>query len=200
MAAPAIADAAAVLALKDGVVMLGAAMAFVLLFRRLGLGAVLGYLVAGALVGPSGLRLVNAPEEMLHIADFGIVLLLFLVAHRDQIYLGSDFDFAKDRAAYAFEAGAGNEFVYGAGAILHADALGEHGWGRRYATVLLVRPIPRFLWPSKYDDAAAMLGTPSIEVNPGTNDEELVIGVWMMEPGEDAVVGRRLNEVLSAKA
>lgn len=69
----------AALALRDGVVMLGAAMAFVLLFRRLGLGAVLGYLVAGALVGPSGLGLVNAPEGMLHIADFGIVLLLFLV-------------------------------------------------------------------------------------------------------------------------
>ncbi|MDQ8754893.1 cation:proton antiporter [Sphingosinicella sp. LHD-64] len=67
------------LALRDGVVMLGAAMAFVMLFRRLGLGAVLGYLVAGALVGPSGLGLVNAPEGMLHIADFGIVLLLFLV-------------------------------------------------------------------------------------------------------------------------
>jgi len=71
--------AAAALALRDGVVMLGAAMAFVLLFRRFGLGAVLGYLVAGALVGPHGLGLVNAPEEMLHIADFGIVLLLFLV-------------------------------------------------------------------------------------------------------------------------
>lgn len=69
----------AALALRDGVVMLGAAMGFVLLFRRLGLGAVLGYLVAGALVGPSGLGLVNAPEGMLHIADFGIVLLLFLV-------------------------------------------------------------------------------------------------------------------------
>lgn len=71
--------AEAALALRDGVVMLGAAMAFVLVFRRLGLGAVLGYLVAGALVGPHGLGLVNAPEEMLHIADFGIVLLLFLV-------------------------------------------------------------------------------------------------------------------------
>jgi glutathione-regulated potassium-efflux system protein KefB len=69
----------AALALRDGVIMLGAAMAFVLLFRRLGLGAVLGYLVAGALVGPAGLGLVNAPEGMLHIADFGIVLLLFLV-------------------------------------------------------------------------------------------------------------------------
>lgn len=51
------------------------------------------------------------------------------------------------------------------------------------------------------DAAKAMReGTPSIEVNPGTNDEELVIGVWMLEPGEDAVVARRLNEVLGAKA
>jgi monovalent cation:proton antiporter-2 (CPA2) family protein len=66
--------------LRDGVILLGAAMAFVTLFRRFGLGAVLGYLVAGAVVGPNGLGLVNAsPEGMLRIADLGIVLLLFLV-------------------------------------------------------------------------------------------------------------------------
>jgi glutathione-regulated potassium-efflux system protein KefB len=70
---------ATALVLRDGVIMLGAAMLFVMLFRRLGLGAVLGYLVAGALIGPDGLRLISAPAEMLHIADFGIVLLLFLV-------------------------------------------------------------------------------------------------------------------------
>jgi glutathione-regulated potassium-efflux system protein KefB len=70
---------ATALVLLDGVLMLGAALAFVLLFRRFGLGAVLGYLVAGALIGPSGLGLIVAPEGMLHIADFGIVLLLFLV-------------------------------------------------------------------------------------------------------------------------
>jgi len=70
---------ATALVLRDGVIMLGAALLFVMLFRRLGLGAVLGYLVAGALVGPDGLGLISAPEEMLHIADFGIVLLLFLV-------------------------------------------------------------------------------------------------------------------------
>ncbi|HEX8365938.1 MAG TPA: monovalent cation:proton antiporter-2 (CPA2) family protein [Allosphingosinicella sp.] len=70
---------AAALLLRDGVIMLGAAMLFVMLFRRLGLGAVLGYLVAGALVGPHALGLIGAPEEMLHVADFGIVLLLFLV-------------------------------------------------------------------------------------------------------------------------
>ncbi|HEX8668482.1 MAG TPA: monovalent cation:proton antiporter-2 (CPA2) family protein [Allosphingosinicella sp.] len=70
---------ATALVLRDGVIILGAALLFVMLFRRLGLGAVLGYLVAGALIGPHGLRLITAGEEMLHIADFGIVLLLFLV-------------------------------------------------------------------------------------------------------------------------
>jgi hypothetical protein len=99
------------------------------------------------------------------------LLLLFLVAHRDQIYLGSDFDFGKDARTFAFQAHSGNEFVYGAGAILHADAAGAYSWGRRYATVLLVRPVPRFLWPSKYEDAAAVLGTPSIATNLGVGTD-----------------------------
>jgi glutathione-regulated potassium-efflux system protein KefB len=73
------AQQATALVLRDGVIMLGAALLFVMLFRRLGLGAVLGYLIAGALIGPDGLGLISAPGEMLHIADFGIVLLLFLV-------------------------------------------------------------------------------------------------------------------------
>ena len=65
--------------LRDGVVMLGAALAFVLLFRKLGLGATLGYLVAGALIGPQLLRLVDGADSKLGIADLGITLLLFLV-------------------------------------------------------------------------------------------------------------------------
>jgi hypothetical protein len=36
-------------------------------------------------------------------------------------------------------------------------------WGRRYLTVLLVRPVPRSLWPTKYADAAQFLGIPSID-------------------------------------
>jgi hypothetical protein len=95
------------------------------------------------------------------------LLLLFLVTHRGEIYLGSDFDFEQTSRTFAFSPGSGNEFVYGSGAILHADATGAYGWGRRYATVLFVRPIPRALWPSKYDDAAAVLGTPSIQTNLG---------------------------------
>ncbi|AUW58845.1 sodium:proton exchanger [Sphingobium sp. SCG-1] len=65
--------------LTEGVILLGAGVAFVMLFRRFGLGAVLGYLVAGAVVGPQGLRLVGGGESKLAIAEIGIVLLLFLV-------------------------------------------------------------------------------------------------------------------------
>ena len=59
--------------------LLGFALAFVLLFRRLGLGATLGYIVAGALVGPHVLGLVDDPERILVFAELGIVFLLFLV-------------------------------------------------------------------------------------------------------------------------
>ena len=65
--------------LSEGVILLGAAVFFVILFRRFGLGAVLGYLIAGALVGPQGLGLVGGAESKLAIAEIGIVLLLFLI-------------------------------------------------------------------------------------------------------------------------
>jgi glutathione-regulated potassium-efflux system protein KefB len=65
--------------LSDAVVMLGFALAFVLLFRRLGLGATLGYLVAGAVIGPQVLGLTGEAESKIAIAELGIVLLLFVV-------------------------------------------------------------------------------------------------------------------------
>lgn len=65
--------------LRDGVILLGFGLAFVLLFRRLGLGATLGFLVAGAVVGPHLLGLVGDAEAKLGIAELGITLLLFIV-------------------------------------------------------------------------------------------------------------------------
>ncbi|WP_431470884.1 cation:proton antiporter domain-containing protein [Sphingosinithalassobacter sp. LHW66-3] len=65
--------------LRDGVPLLGFGLLFVLLFRRLGLGATLGYLVAGAVVGPAVLGLVGDAEEKMGVAELGIALLLFLV-------------------------------------------------------------------------------------------------------------------------
>lgn len=65
--------------MHDGFLLLGFALAFVLLFRRLGLGATLGYLVAGAVLGPFVLGMVGDAEQKLGFAELGITLLLFLV-------------------------------------------------------------------------------------------------------------------------
>ncbi|HVF36445.1 MAG TPA: monovalent cation:proton antiporter-2 (CPA2) family protein [Sphingomicrobium sp.] len=59
--------------------MLGTALIFVSLFRKLGLGATLGYIVGGALIGPQLLALVDDPEDMAAISEIGIALLLFIV-------------------------------------------------------------------------------------------------------------------------
>ncbi len=66
-------------ALRDATVLLGFALFFVLLFRKLGLGATLGFLVAGAVVGPQGLGLVGDADAKMGIAELGITLLLFIV-------------------------------------------------------------------------------------------------------------------------
>ncbi len=65
--------------LRDGMIMLGAGLVFVLLFRRLGLGATLGFLVAGAIIGPQGFALTGGAEAKIGIAELGITLLLFIV-------------------------------------------------------------------------------------------------------------------------
>lgn len=61
------------------VVLLGAAIVAVPLFRRLGLGSVLGYLAAGLAVGPFGLGLIDSPETLLHTAELGVVMFLFII-------------------------------------------------------------------------------------------------------------------------
>jgi monovalent cation:proton antiporter-2 (CPA2) family protein len=65
--------------LESGAVMLGAALIFVTLFRRLKLGATLGYIVAGALIGPNVLALIRDPEQLSGVTEIGIALLLFIV-------------------------------------------------------------------------------------------------------------------------
>lgn len=65
--------------LVQALVLLGAATIAVPLFRSLGLGSVLGYLAAGLAVGPFGLRLISSPETLLHTAELGIVMFLFII-------------------------------------------------------------------------------------------------------------------------
>lgn len=63
----------------EGLVYLGAAAIFVPIAVRLGLGSVLGYLIAGCIIGPWGLRLVSDAESILTFAEIGVVLMLFII-------------------------------------------------------------------------------------------------------------------------
>ena len=61
------------------VVLLVAAVVAVPVFRRLGLGSVLGYLAAGLIVGPYGIGFFQDPQAIIHVAELGVVLFLFII-------------------------------------------------------------------------------------------------------------------------
>ena len=67
-------------AFQQAFIYLASAVVAVLLGKRLGLGAVLGYLLVGAAIGPWGLHLMgNEGEQITHFAEFGVVVMLFLI-------------------------------------------------------------------------------------------------------------------------
>ncbi|ULQ57541.1 monovalent cation:proton antiporter-2 (CPA2) family protein [Flavihumibacter rivuli] len=66
--------------LFQAMIYLGAAVLLVPLARKMGLGSVLGYLIAGILIGPSALNLVgDRSEDVMHVAEFGVVMMLFVI-------------------------------------------------------------------------------------------------------------------------
>lgn len=73
------AEAAGGLGLGHVAALLAAGVVAVPVFRRLGLGSVLGYLAAGLAIGPWGVGLFDEPETILHVAEFGVVIFLFII-------------------------------------------------------------------------------------------------------------------------
>lgn len=73
------AEAATGLDLGHVAALLAAGVVAVPVFRKIGLGSVLGYLAAGAAIGPFGLALFREPETILHVAEFGVVIFLFII-------------------------------------------------------------------------------------------------------------------------
>lgn len=67
------------ISLVEVVVFLAAAVVAVLVAQKLKLGSVLGYLMAGVVIGPWGLGLISQVGEVLHVAEFGVVFLLFII-------------------------------------------------------------------------------------------------------------------------
>ena len=124
--------------LREIIVVLLAAVLFTLLFRRIGLGMVLGYLVGGAAIGPSALGLISKGETFNALAEFGVVFLLFTVGlelpfERIKVLFGRIFVLgtaqvlltALAAAAVAYLAGTGltAATVIGAGLALSSTAI-----------------------------------------------------------------------------
>ena len=66
--------------LLQSTVFLGAAVVCVPIAKRIGLGSVLGYLIAGMLIGPFVIGFIgNDSEDIMHFAEFGVVIMLFLI-------------------------------------------------------------------------------------------------------------------------
>jgi hypothetical protein len=96
-------------------------------------------------------------------------VMLFLVANRGSIYLGSDAtsaDLKTDVTEMVEKPDTGNEYIYGAGSILSAEERKSFYWGRRYLAQLLIRPIPSVVWANKYED----VGLPEMLRNAGTGE------------------------------
>ena len=73
------AEASGGVELVQVVSLLAAGVISVPLFKRLGLGSILGYLAAGLVIGPFGLGIFSEPEAILHVAELGVVMFLFII-------------------------------------------------------------------------------------------------------------------------
>ena len=121
------------------VVLMGAAVVAVPLFRRLGLGSVLGYFAAGLLVGPSALGLISDAASILHFSELGVVMFLFVIglelrpsklwAMRNEIFglgllqVASAMAALAVTGALAFGLSVPVAFVAGAGFVLSSTAV-----------------------------------------------------------------------------
>ncbi|MEE9209115.1 MAG: cation:proton antiporter, partial [Kiloniellales bacterium] len=107
--------------LLEVIVILLAAVVSVLVFQRLGLGSVLGYLVAGTVIGPTGLGLVSDVEGTRALAELGVVFLLFTVG------LELPFERIKVMRGRSFGLGAAQVVVTAAAIAIVALAIGLGG-------------------------------------------------------------------------
>lgn len=212
------------------VTLLGAAVIAVPLFRRLGLGSVLGYLCAGLLIGPFGLKLFSNPDSILHVAELGVVMFLFVIglemrpSHlwhlRSQIFvLGSAQILACSLVLTLIGVLFGFppvvSFISGMGFVLTSTAivmqlLSERGdvglpHGQKMVSILLFEDlliVPLLAIVALLSPAAHSNGIPwsGILTAAGAIALVVVAGLWLLNPLFRILANARAREVLTAAA
>lgn len=210
------------------VVLMGAAVAAVPVFRRLGLGSVLGYFVAGVLVGPFALGLFTHPASLLHFAELGVVMFLFVIglelrpqklwAMRGQIFglglvqVGGCIALLTAAGIYLFDLRPEVAFVAGAGFVMSSTAvimslLAERGeiasaGGQKSVAILLFEDlmiVPLLAVVAFLSPAAQETANPgSFAMALGALVVLIVAGRYLLDPFFSLLAQARAREVLTA--
>lgn len=125
--------------LLAGVLFLFAAVAAVPLASRLGIGAVLGYLLAGIAIGPWGLGFISDVDEILHFSELGVVFLMFIIG----LELNPSKLWQLRRSIFGVRRGTGAVKRGVAGGIIDADGF---RLGRRRLSVALALRCLQLQW------------------------------------------------------
>jgi glutathione-regulated potassium-efflux system ancillary protein KefC len=214
--------------LGQALIYLAAGVVAVPLFKRCGLGSVLGYLAAGMVIGPWGLRLIGDPQTVLHFAEFGVVLLLFIIgleldparlwALRRPIFGMGSLQVALTMAAigviaWMLGASPAAAFVIGAAAAMSSTAIALASLqeknllvtpgGQAGFSVLLFQDlavIPLLLSVGLLSDGKAALDVQRILVGVGLILAIIVAGRFLLRPALRFIAATRLREVFVAAA
>lgn len=115
---------------------------------------------------------------------------IFVWSQRQVVYIGADQSIEVNRVWEKLDServDPGDTYVYSAAKILEADYYGEYYWGYRYFVTFVIRPIPRQIWPTKYEDMGAswVLGL----------DEEMERGLQLQAVGFVTPAGSALPAI-----
>lgn len=109
------------------------------------------------------------------------VLMIFLKSQRRHLYLGAEAEINQEAFVQELvpvsEIDVSHTSIYSWGSILTSHKTGKHYWGRRYVVQLLVRPIPKQIWPTKYADT----GTDYMVTSPGSGG--FTVNQWLSAVG-----------------
>ena len=212
------------------VALLGAGVVAVPLFKRIGLGSVLGYLAAGLVIGPFGLGLFSDPQAILHVAELGVVMFLFLIglemqptrlwSLRGEIFglglsqvlvcglLLTGVGVAAGLApAVALVAAMGFVMTSTATVMLLLDERGETSTprGQRIVSVLLLEDlaiVPLLALVAFLTPAAEQEGSrwTSVAIGVGAIVGLVLAGRWLLNPMFRILAAARAREVMTAAA
>ena len=212
------------------VALLGAGVVAVPLFKRIGLGSVLGYLAAGLVIGPFGLGLFSDPQAILHVAELGVVMFLFLIGLEMQptrlwSLRGEIFGLGLSQVlvcgllltgvgvaagvapAVALVAAMGFVMTSTATVMLLLDERGETSTprGQRIVSVLLLEDlaiVPLLALVAFLTPAAEQEGSrwTSVAIGVGAIVGLVLAGRWLLNPMFRILAAARAREVMTAAA